>query len=134
MDKIKRYLEEKNLAYHEQESEINVPYIIEGKKFQIVIQCHDEWLVVSSLIVKKDQVPADSYNSLMRELLIANHELPEINYDISKEGDIYTSVDMRFDIVDYDNFFSEFYAIPFGIKRFMEKIAPPLNIEVTGLE
>jgi hypothetical protein len=134
LDKIKRYLEEKNLAYHEQENEINVPYLIEDKKFQIVIQCHDKWLVVSSLIVKRDQVPDDQYESLMRELLVANHELPEINYELSREGDVYTSVDMRFDIVDYDNFFSEFYAIPFGIKRFMENIAPPLNIEVKGFE
>jgi hypothetical protein len=35
-----------------------------------------------------------------RNYWIANHELPEINYDISREGDIYTSVDMKADIVD----------------------------------
>ena len=56
MEKIKRYLEEKNLSYHQQENEINVPYLIEDKKFQIIIQVHDKWLVVSCLIVKKEQV------------------------------------------------------------------------------
>lgn len=134
MEKIKRYLEEKNLAYHVHDNEIIVPYLITDLKFHIVIQFHDQWIVVSSLIVKMNQIPHDSYNNMMRELLVANHELPEINYDISIEGDVYTSVDMKIDIVDYDSFYSEFYAIPYGIKRFIEKIAPNLNIPVTGFD
>lgn len=134
MEKVKRYLEEKDINYHIKNDEIIIPYEIHGKKFHPTILFHgNKWIVVSSLICRKEQVPDENYHELLKQLLIANHELPEINYDIDTEGDVYTSVDMRSTITDYDNFFSEFYAIPFGIKRFIEKIAPPLDIEIVDL-
>ncbi len=132
MKKIKGFLEEKEINYHIREEEIIVPYMVNDLKFHITIQFHNKWLVVSALIVKKEQIPANNYSKMMEELLVANHELPEINFEISRDGDVYTSVDMRLAIVDFDNFFSEFYAIPFGIKKFIANIAPSLNIEVTG--
>ena len=132
MEKIKKYLEEKKISYHISENEIIVPYEIDDRKFHISIQLFKKWVNVRALIVKNTQVPPEKYADLMRELLIANHDYPEINYDISREGDIFSSADMGVSIIDYDNFFSEFYAIPFAIKRFIEKIAPKFNIEVTG--
>ena len=109
-------MEEKKISYHLSENEIIVPYEIDDKKFHISIQLFKKWVNARALIVKNTQVPPEKYADLMRELLIANHDFPEINYDISREGDI----------------FSEFYAIPFAIKRFIEKIAPKFDIEVTG--
>ena len=132
MEKIKKYLEEKKISYHLSENEIIVPYEIDDRKFHISIQLFKKWVNVRALIVKNTQVPPEKYTDLMRELLIANHDFPEINYDISREGDIFSSADMGVSIIDYDNFFSEFYAIPFAIKRFIEKIAPKFDIEVTG--
>ena len=132
MEKIKKYLEEKKISYHLSENEIIVPYEIEDKKFHISIQLFKKWVNARALIVKNTQVPPEKYADLMRELLIANHDFPEINYDISREGDIFSSADMGVSIIDYDNFFSEFYAIPFAIRRFIEKIAPKFDIEVTG--
>jgi len=133
MEKVKGFLEEKNINYNIKDNEIIVPYLVNNIKFQPTISFHSgKWIVVSALLAKKDQIPADNFDKLCQELLIANHELPEINYDISREGDVFTSADMRINIVDFDNFMSEFYAIPFGIKRFIEKIAPMFNITVTG--
>ncbi len=132
MEKIKKYLEEKKISYHLRENEIIVPYEIDDKKFHISIQLFKKWVNARALIVKNTQVPPEKYADLMRELLIANHDFPEINYDISREGDIFSSADMGVSIIDYDNFFSEFYAIPFAIRRFIEKIAPKFDIEVTG--
>ena len=132
MEKIKKYLEEKKISYHLSENEIIVPYEIDDRKFHISIQLFKKWVNVRALIVKNTQVPPEKYADLMRELLIANHDFPEINYDISREGDVFSSADMGVSIIDYDNFFSEFYAIPFAIKRFIEKIAPKFDIGVTG--
>ncbi len=132
MEKIKKYLEEKKISYHISENEIIVPYEIDDRKFHISIQMYEKWIKVRAKIVKNTQVPIEKYNDLMRELLIANHEFPEINYDISREGDIFSSADMGVNVIDYDNFFSEFYALPFAIKRFIEKIAPKFDVEVTG--
>lgn len=136
LSKVKKFLEEKEINYliseNEGKSEIIIPYMIDNLRFHPTISFHKNWLVVSALIIKKNRIPVENYNEMMRLLLVANHELPEINFDLSEEGDVYTSVDMRIEITDFENFFSEFYAIPFGIKFFIEKIAPPLNIEVSG--
>jgi hypothetical protein len=67
------------------------------------------------------------------ECLASNHELPEITFEVNREsGDIYVGADMRVAITDFDNFFSEFFSIPYGIKHFIEKIAPQFNLEVKG--
>jgi hypothetical protein len=68
--------------------------------------------------------------------LLAIHDLPEINYDIDEHDNIYVSADMRSDITDMENFFSEFLAIPYGIKHFMTHIAPSMNppVNVKGFE
>ena len=132
MEKIKKYLEEKKISYHISENEIIVPYEIDDRKFHISIQLFEKWINVRAKIVNNNQVPTEKYAELMKALLIANHEFPEINYDISRELDIFSSADTNINVIDYDNFFSEFYAIPFAIKRFIEKIAPKFNIEVTG--
>jgi len=124
-------LDEKNISFQVKEDKIYIPYEIDGKKFQVTIQIMgNKWIVVLALILRREYIPDDVYCDLLKDLLLAIHELPEITYDIDKEGNIYTGVDMRLNITDYDNFFSEFYAIPFGIKRFIEKIAPKYNLKI----
>jgi len=118
------------------EKTIIIPYDIAGKIFKPVIQLYGKWIVVSALIIDGDKLPSQETEYLLklyRKLLTSIHDLPEINYDIDEKGSIYTSVDMRLEITDFNNFFSEFFAIPYGIKYFIEKIAPemdpPINVE-----
>ena len=47
-----------------------------------------------------------------------------MNYEIDEQGSIYVSADMNWSSTDYDDFYSEFFAIPHGIKHFMVNIAP----------
>lgn len=133
IQKIKRFLEDKELIYQELENLLIVPYAIGDLTFNPEIQFHGKWLAVSALIVKREAIPDEAFNDLMHHLLLANHNLPEITFDMDEEGNVYTSVDMRVAITDYDNFFSEFFAIPYGIKHFIEKVAPKFNIPVTQL-
>nr|MDO8112890.1 hypothetical protein [Candidatus Sigynarchaeota archaeon] len=138
LTKIKAFLEERNQNYEAiDEKTIIVPYEIGGKLFKPTIVLSGAWLVVSCLIIESKDLPAkdDKYVlDLFKKMLLAIHELPEINYDIDESNNIYTSVDMRLDITDYNNFFSEFFAVPYGVKHFVEKIAPSMNprIDVKG--
>ncbi|MHA1889462.1 MAG: hypothetical protein ACTSYS_00595 [Promethearchaeota archaeon] len=140
LDKVKTFLEEKDLRYEiVDEKTIIVPYEIKGKLFKPMIQIHGKWLVVSALIVNGDDLPSKDEKylfELFKKLLIAIHDLPEINYDIDSDYSVYTSVDMRLEITDFNNFFSEFFAVPYGIKYFIENIAPEMDpkIEVKSLE
>jgi len=130
-NKVQRYLNEKNIVFFIKEHKIYIPYEINEKKFQITIQILGEnWIVARSLIIKRELVKDEIYCDLLKELLINMHETPEITFDIDYDGNIYASADMRLDIIDYDNFYSGFYSIPFGIKKFIEKIAPKYNLKI----
>ena len=138
LTKIKSFLEEKNLRYESIDDQtIIVPYEIAGKLFKPAITIHGKWIVVSGLIVDSKDLPQtddDYLLILFKKLLVAIHELPEINFDVDENNSIYTSVDMRLEITDFNNFFSEFFAVPYGIKYFIEKIAPTMEppIKVKG--
>jgi hypothetical protein len=136
--KVAEYLDQKDIAFEQiDEKTLVVPYEIDGKFFKPIITIQGKWLLVSALIIDADALPSndDAYLRLLyAKILQATHDLHEINYDIDENGSLYVSCDMKYDITDYDNFFSEFFAIPSGIKYFMEKIAPTMDpkIEVTG--
>jgi len=143
ISKIQEFLEKRNLNYEViDEQTLIVPYEIDGLLFKPTISLNDKWIVVTSLIVKSTDLPEGKCDDpsylvqLFRKLLRAIHELPEINYDIDDQDNIYVSADMRYDITDIDNFFSEFLAIPYGIKYFVEKIAPTMDpaIDVKGFD
>ncbi|MHA1731577.1 MAG: hypothetical protein ACTSU5_06520 [Promethearchaeota archaeon] len=133
MEKVKGFLEEKEIIYQENENTLIVPYSIGDLVFNPEIQFHGKWLVVSSLIMKRQDIPDEVYNDLLFDLLLAIHNLPEISYDVDEDGNIFTSVDMRAAITDFDNFFSEFFAVPFGIRHFVNNIAPKFGLTLKQL-
>ncbi|MBD3188550.1 hypothetical protein GF325_17090 [Candidatus Bathyarchaeota archaeon] len=132
--KIISFLEEKDLTYIiKNENTIEVPYEIEGRRFVPTIQFNGIWLVVLAKIVPAEDLPTTDETYLLKlykRMLVAIHKLPEINFDIDEDGAIYTSVDMRTEITDYDNFHSEFHAIPNGIKYFIINIAEELDPKI----
>ncbi len=134
MTKIKSFLEQKDLRYEViDDGTVIVPYEIEKRLFKPVVAINGSWIVVSCLIVGGNKLPAtkEAYLlKLFKKLLVATHELPEINFDVDEENNIYTSVDMRADIIDYNNFFSEFFAVPYGVKHFIDKIAPAMDPKI----
>lgn len=136
--KVKSFLEQKDLRYEVvDDATIIVPYEIEKRLFKPVITLNGAWIVVTCLIVAAKKLPSDDESyllTLFKKLLVATHGLPEITYDVDEDNNIYTSVDMRADITDHSNFFSEFFAVPYGVKHFIEKIAPAMSprIEITG--
>ncbi|MBN2150541.1 MAG: hypothetical protein JW839_03740 [Candidatus Lokiarchaeota archaeon] len=136
--RIKSFLEQKDLRYEVvDDSTIIVPYEIERRLFKPLVSINGSWIVVSCLIVEGKDLPSTEVGYLLKlfkSMLVATHNLPEINFDVDGENNIYASVDMRADITDYNNFFSEFFAVPYGVKHFIEKIAPSMDpkIEVKG--
>ncbi len=138
--KIKSFLEQKDLRYEVvDDSTIIVPYEIEKRLFKPLVAISGPWITVSCLIVEGKKLPStkDAYLlTLFKKLLVATHDLPEINFDVDEENNVYTSIDMRAEITDYNNFYSEFFAVPYGVKHFIDKIAPAMDpkIEVKGCE
>ncbi len=136
--KVKSFLEEKNLKYEMiDDVTICVPYEIAGLLFKPIISVQGKWIVCSCQIVDGKSLPTNEafLFKLFKKLLVAIHELPEINFDVDDNNSIYASVDMRAEITDFNNFFSEFFAVPYGVKYFIEKIVPDMDppIKVTGM-
>jgi hypothetical protein len=133
--KVKSFLEQKDLRYEViDDATILVPYEIEKRLFKPIISINGSWIVVSCLIIEAKNLPSNKEAYLLKlfkKLLVATHELPEINFDVDEANNIYASVDMRGDITDYNNFFSEFFAVPYGVKHFIEKIAPAMDPKIT---
>lgn len=130
LDKVKAFLNERRLHFEQDGETIVVPYEIDGMHFLPRIDARGKWITVSCRIVHGKDLPSSdpAYLAILfKKLLRAIHDLPEINYDVDDENSIYASVDMRMDITDYDNFTSEFFAVPYGIKYFIESIAPVMD-------
>ena len=136
LDKILKYLEKEGYTFLIRDDYLIIPWKFGDLKFHITVNFkpNTKWVVVAALIASFDEIPDDAELDLYRQLLIANHDLPEINYEIDHDGNVLCSVDMDKEIINYENFFSEFNAIPYGIKYFLEKIAPLLKINVSGRE
>jgi hypothetical protein len=133
IEKIEGFLKEKELVYTISENVITVPYEIGDLVFNPQIEFKGKWLTVSALVLPRASIPDSIVNELYYECLSSNHELPEITYEVDRDtGDIYVGCDMRIAITDFDNFFSEFISIPYGIKNFIDRIAPKFNLEVKG--
>ena len=134
MVKIKSFLDQKDLRVEViDDNTLIVPYEINGKLFKPKIVSNGAWLVISCLIIEAKDLPSKSEKylfALFKKLLNAIHDLPEITFDLDAENNIYTSVDMRGEITDYQNFFSEFFAVPYGVKHFIEKIAPSMDPKI----
>ncbi|MFX1252428.1 MAG: hypothetical protein ACFFCZ_12560 [Promethearchaeota archaeon] len=109
----------------------------ESKFFQIVMKFNGKWLELSSKIVDGEDIKVKKDGPdqcrLFRRLLWAVNELPEVNYEVDAQDSIYVSVDMNWQVTDYSNFYSDLFAIPNGIKHFIEHVAPEFGIEVKGV-
>ncbi len=134
IERVEGFLREKELVYTKSENILTVPYEIGDLVFNPQIEFHGKWLTVSACMIKNENVPEAIRCDLYRELLTANNKLPEIQYDIDEEGNVNVSADMRIAITDFDNFFSEFFSIPYGIKYFVENIAPKFNLNMKAEE
>ncbi|MBN2154419.1 MAG: hypothetical protein JW776_00060 [Candidatus Lokiarchaeota archaeon] len=134
MEKIKKYLEKDGIRYLQRDEDLVIPYKIDKLKFHIIITKRVKWVVGTALIASFDEIPDGVRSELYKNLLHANYHLPEINYAIDLEGNVFCTVDMEHSVTNFESFCSEFYAIPNGIKFFLEKIAPPLKLKLSGQE
>ena len=107
MDKIRKYLEKEGHTFLVRDDFFIIPWKIGELKFHITINFRSgtKWIVVESLIASFDEIPDGVEFDLYRSLLRANHDLPEINYEIDHDGNVLCSVDMDREIINYENFF-----------------------------
>ena len=130
-EKIEKYLTLMNLKFdwNPELKAFLLNYRIEGRKYTVIIDWTNNWIVMRAEILPASEVPRNRIEMLCRLLLRANHDLPEVRYDLDEEGNIGTSQQVEIDACLFDVFEEEFYAVPFAIKYFWTDIAPKIEFK-----
>ena len=136
IDKIEDFLKRLNLTYRAIPSEdrIILPYMIEDRRFFVVIDRSDKWVRFHTRIVEPEALKKVDKVLLYQTLLEANGNLAEVKYFITDKGAIGVVGHEGIEALTYEGFEQEYSAIPFAITFFIENIASKYKIEVTGYE
>ncbi|MHA1699375.1 MAG: hypothetical protein ACTSWN_11085, partial [Promethearchaeota archaeon] len=130
IQKVEDFLRQRGLKYYLiPNNSISIPYNILGREFFIRFELHKQWGIFTCLIVRLEDLPikSDIYlKELYYKLLFATFQLPEVNYAVDENFSVYVNADVPIEMIDANNFYSEFFALPFGVKYFIEKIGPSM--------
>ena len=132
IEKVAKWLEQMNLKiiHVEDESRIILNYQITDYMFQVQLLSSESWINAKALVANTKDLSENELLQLYRSVLIANWELNEVTFSVDPDnGNIWCETDMPVDTT-FENFQVELTSIPFGIKHFLDKIAPTLSFEV----
>lgn len=124
--RIGEYLAKMNLNYNliEEKDQFEIPYKIEGHDHCVIISIVGKWVSMRAGILQPDKVPKGKETELYKLLLLSNHTVPEVCFDMDDQGYIGTSQEILKSALTFDIFEEEFYAIPYAISHFWTQIMP----------
>lgn len=110
-----------------------VPYTLKSKKegvpdlvLKVQIIFDEKWIQIKLLLMGTKDMSDGLKMALYKELLMANFQLNEVTYSISKKEDVYVEADMPSDS-NYENFKSEYGSVVFGIDYFLGNVLKDLQ-------
>ncbi|MHA1679445.1 MAG: hypothetical protein ACTSUE_00400 [Promethearchaeota archaeon] len=112
---------------------IVVPYTLKSKKAgvsDLVLKAQiifdEKWIQIKLLLMGTKDMSESLQKNLFQKLLIANFELNEVTYSLSRNQDVYVEADMPADS-DYENFQSEYGSVVYGIDYFLGTVLKELS-------
>ncbi len=128
-DEIGDWLEKMKLKFKldKKKMTFSIIYNEGGKNWDIRLFVGKQWYQVAAQIIKGSNVPEDNNKRLLiyQKLLQANFKLNEVTFSMDRDGNIYSENDIPKES-NFENFRSEFTAVPFGIRYWLENIVPLL--------
>jgi len=132
LDKVEGWLKNMNLKILSKDKErsmLTLLFLISEKTFLVRVIVGERWIHILALVALIKGLSSTEQKNLYRACLTANFMMPEVTFSADREGDIYVEADMPTNTSE-DNFKIEFQSVIFGIKYFMDKIAPKINYAV----
>ena len=132
LDKVEGWLKNmdlKILSKDKERSMLTLLFLISEKTFLVRVIVGERWIHILALVALIKGLSSTEQKNLYRACLTANFMMPEVTFSADREGDIYVEADMPTNTSE-DNFKIEFQSVIFGIKYFMDKIAPKINYAV----
>ncbi|MHA2273648.1 MAG: hypothetical protein ACXACI_17490 [Candidatus Hodarchaeales archaeon] len=97
-----------------------------GKNWDIRVFVGKHWIQIAARVAMASELPADKREEILEHVLKANYELNEVTFSMDKDGNLYSENDVP-KVSNFENFRSEFTAVPFGIRHWMKNIQPLLG-------
>ena len=124
---VKQFLEKMNLKfeYDENAKVFFVPFKIDEREFMVVISIRGKWVTTAALIVRNNDLPPDlNKEEFYARLLKETFYLNEVTYGLTKDNDVIVHAETSTEALSFENFKTEFWSVVYGIKHFLEEIAP----------
>ncbi|MFQ5980172.1 MAG: hypothetical protein ACE5OZ_18725 [Candidatus Heimdallarchaeota archaeon] len=128
-DEVGLWLDKMGLKHKLDSKKMTFSVIYEegGQNWDIRVFVGKHWIQIAAQIAKASDIPDNKKEFVFASLLQANYELNEVTFSMDKAGCIYSENDVPKVGAAFENFRSEFIAVPFGIRHWLENIAPSLK-------
>ena len=135
METIEDYLKKMNLTYNviAAEDRIILPYNIDDRRFNLIVDRGDKWVRFFIIIVEADDLKKVDKAKLHESLLEANGQLAEIKYFITDTGSVGVIGHEGISSLTFEGFQEEYNALPYAVSYFIANIASKLKIDVKGI-
>ena len=134
MEQIKNWLNSLEVPFEleEDKNTFKLLWDVEGTNFEIRITIRaDKWILVAVLLLRSEEIPAESKEDLYGFLLRENWQLDDVTYSMDMKGNLYSENDIP-EQTNLENFKSELDAVVFGLERFFTNVSSRFGIEPKG--
>mgnify|MGYP003731636453 CR=1 FL=1 len=131
LDKVEKWMKNmalKGITRDEEKSMLFVNFKIDDKFFLVQTLVSKEWINIKALVALLKDIPKTAREDLFYNCLVANFNLHEVTYSADANG-IWVEADMPVDTTE-SNFKVEFQSVVFGMKYFIEQIAPKAKFDI----
>ena len=134
VEQVKSWLNSLEVPFELEEdtSTFHLKWDVEGTNFDVRITIRaDRWILVAVLLLRPDEIPAESREDLYGFLLRENWMLDDVTYSMDEKGNLYSENDIP-EQSNLENFKSELDAVVFGLERFFTNVSSRFGIEPKG--
>lgn len=131
LEKVEKWLKNmdlKDVKRDELRSMLFVAFGVMGNLFLVQIRVSEDWINIKALVALIKDIPKDERENLFHSCLAANFNLHEVTFSADENG-IWIEADMPKDTTE-SNFKVEFGSVIYGVKYFIEQIAPKIKFNV----
>jgi hypothetical protein len=134
VEQVKSWLNSLEVPFELEEdtSTFHLKWDVEDTSFDVRITIRaDRWILVAVLLLRPDEIPAESREDLYGFLLQENWMLDDVTYSMDEKGNLYSENDVP-EQSNLENFKSELDAVVFGLERFFTNMSSRFGIEPKG--
>lgn len=131
MKKVQNYLNKLKIPFKLDEmGRVQIGWKIQDGVYITSISIFENFLSIYATIMLREELKGADLKGIYELLLRASHDIPEVVFELDKDGNIATSQEIPLDALNFKVFKSELNAIPGAIVCFLDNIVPEFGLKV----